>query len=51
VAGGRKGMHNEELRNSHASPNIVTVIKSRRMRSADYEKQTVTAPPQSSDSE
>jgi hypothetical protein len=32
VAGGWKGLHNEEFHNLYASPNIVRVIKSRRMR-------------------
>jgi hypothetical protein len=34
VAGGCRRMHNEELRNLYASPNVVRVIKSRRMRLA-----------------
>jgi len=32
VAGGRRRLHNEELRNLYLSPNIVRVIKSRRIR-------------------
>jgi hypothetical protein len=31
VAGGWRTLHNEELHNSYASPNIITVIKSRNM--------------------
>jgi hypothetical protein len=32
VAGGWRRLHNEELHNSYASPNIVSVIKSKRVR-------------------
>jgi hypothetical protein len=32
VAGGWKRLHNEELQNLYASPNIIRVIKSRRMK-------------------
>jgi hypothetical protein len=32
VAGGCRRLHNEELHNLYASPEIVRVIKSRRMR-------------------
>jgi hypothetical protein len=31
VAGGWRRLHTEELHNSYASPNIITVIKSRKM--------------------
>jgi hypothetical protein len=32
VAGGWRRLHNEELHNLYASPNIVRVMKSRRMK-------------------
>jgi hypothetical protein len=32
VAGGWRRLHNEEFHNVYASPNIIRVIKSRRMR-------------------
>jgi hypothetical protein len=34
VAGGWRRLHKEELHNLHVAPNIIRVIKSRRMRSA-----------------
>jgi hypothetical protein len=34
--GGWKKLHNEELHNLYSSPNIITVIKSRRMRWAGH---------------
>jgi hypothetical protein len=36
VAGGCRRLRNEELRNLYATSNIVTVIKSRRMRWAEH---------------
>jgi hypothetical protein len=32
VTGNRKKLHNEELHNLYSSPNIIRMIKSRRMR-------------------
>jgi hypothetical protein len=32
VRGGRRNLHNEELRNLYSSPSIIRMIKSRRMR-------------------
>jgi hypothetical protein len=31
VAGGKRRLHNEELHNLYASPNVIRVIKSRKM--------------------
>jgi hypothetical protein len=36
VAGGWKRLHNEELHNLYASPNVNRVIRSRKMRWAGY---------------
>jgi hypothetical protein len=36
VAEGCKRLHNEEFRNFYASPNVVSVIKSRKMRRAGH---------------
>jgi hypothetical protein len=36
VTGGLRKLHNEELHNLYSSPSIITIIKSRRMRRADY---------------
>jgi hypothetical protein len=36
VAGGWKRLHNEELHNLYASPNIIMVMKSRRIRLAGH---------------
>jgi hypothetical protein len=32
VTGGRRKLHNEELRDLYSSPSIIRIIKSRRMR-------------------
>jgi hypothetical protein len=36
VTGSRRKMHNEELHNLYSSPNIIRMIKSRRMRCAEH---------------
>jgi hypothetical protein len=36
VRGGWRRLHNEELHNMYAPPNVVRVIKSRRMRGAGH---------------
>jgi hypothetical protein len=40
VAGRRRRLHNEEHSNLYASPNIISIIKSRRMRWAGHEART-----------
>jgi hypothetical protein len=39
VSGSWSKLHNEELQNSYSSPNIIRIIKSRRMRWAGHEAQ------------
>jgi hypothetical protein len=36
VKGGRRKLHNEELRDVYSSPSIISIIKSRRMRWAEH---------------
>jgi len=36
MVGGRRRLHDEELHNLYSSPNITTVIKSRRMKWAGH---------------
>jgi hypothetical protein len=36
VAGGWRRLHNEELHNLYASPNIISVMKSRRIRWTEH---------------
>jgi hypothetical protein len=36
VTGGWRKLHNEELHNLHSSPNLIIIIKSRRIRWAEY---------------
>jgi hypothetical protein len=36
VTGDRRKLHIEKLQNLYSSPNIITIIKSRRMRWAEY---------------
>jgi hypothetical protein len=36
VTGGRRKLHNEELHNLYFSPNVIRIIKSRRMRFAGH---------------
>jgi hypothetical protein len=40
VAGDWRRLHNEELHNLHASPNIIWVIKSRKMTFSDHVART-----------
>jgi hypothetical protein len=40
LAGGWRRLHNEELHNLYASPNIIRVIKSRRIRWAGHVERT-----------
>jgi hypothetical protein len=36
VTGGRRKLNNEKLHNLHSSPNIIRIIKSRKMRWTGY---------------
>jgi hypothetical protein len=40
VTGGWRKLHNEELHNLYSSPNIIRIIKSRRMRWAEHVSRT-----------
>jgi hypothetical protein len=40
VTGDWRRLHNEELHKLHASPNVIRVIKSRRMKCAGHVKRT-----------
>jgi hypothetical protein len=36
ITGGKRKLHNEELHNLYSSPNVIRIIKSRRMRWAGH---------------